>query len=69
MTKIVKNKKTECWGILLIELDTGWNVVSENGSCERYPEIDFSVIEETDLLRISPPSATETTQQEVVASA
>lgn len=69
MTKIVKNKKNGMLGVVLIELNAGWDVVSEDGSYERYPETDFEVIGETNRLRIPSPPATETTQQEVVASA
>ena len=69
MTKIVKNKKNGMLGVVLIELNAGWDVVSEEGSYERYPDTDFEVIGETNLLRIPSPPATETTQQEVVASA
>ena len=70
MAKIIKNKKTGMLGCVLIELDAlGWDVVSEDGSYERYPDTDFEVIGETNLLRIPSPPATETTQQEVVASA
>lgn len=68
MAKIIKNKKTGMLGVVLIKLNAGWDVVSEDGSYERYPETDFDVIGETDLLRIPPPPATEMTQQEVVAS-
>lgn len=70
MAKIIKNKKTGMVGCVLIELDAlGWDVVSEDGNYERYPAENLEVIGETDLLRIPPPPATETTQQEVVASA
>ena len=69
MTKIVKNKKNGMLGVVLIELNAGWDVVSEDGSYERYPDTDFEVIGETNLLRIPAPPATGTAQQEVVASA
>ena len=48
-------------GVVLIELNTGWDVVSEDGSYERYPDTDFEVIGETNLLRIPSPPATEIT--------
>ena len=69
MAKIIKNKKTGMLGCVLIEFKAGWDVVGEDGSYERYPPEDLEVIGETDLLRIPPPPVTETTQQEVVASA
>ena len=47
-------------GVVLIELNAGWDVVSENGSHERYPDTDFEVIGETNLLRIPPSPATGT---------
>ncbi len=69
MAKITKNKKTGLLGVVLVELNAGWDVVSEDGSWERYPADDLEVIGETNLLRIPPPPATETAQQEIIASA
>ena len=56
-------------GCVLIEFDAGWDVVSEDASYEREPAKNLEMIGETDLLRIPAPPATETTQQELFASA
>lgn len=68
MAKIVKNKVTGLLGFVLVELNAGWDVVSEDGSYERFPATDLDQVGETDDITL-PPSLSATAQQEVVAAA
>ena len=68
MAKIVKTKVTGLLGYVLIEHEAGVDVVSEDGSYERYPVTDLDWVGETDDIAF-PPSLSSTTQQEVVAAA
>ena len=67
MAKIVKNKVTGLLGLVLVELNAGWDVVGEDGSYERYPATDLEWVGETDDISIPPLGPT--AQQEVVTAA
>ncbi len=69
MAKIVKDNESGLMGVVVLELQTGWDVVFENKEWVRKSPGELFVVGETDRLRIPPPPATLTTQQETVASA
>lgn len=56
-------------GLLLIKLEEGWNVVSEDGSYERYSACDIEIIGEVAAIVIPSSRTTLSTQREIIMAA